>query len=179
MNSESDLIIDGVKLHLLIDRQEITSRVMRLAEQLSIDYAGKKPIFLCVLNGSFIFASDLVRRFTGNCEVCFIKMASYDGDTSTGKMKIPIGLPENLAGRHVIVVEDIVDTGFTMKNLKDMLHSQATASVRLASLFIKPTKLKYDVKVDYCAFEIPDDFIVGYGLDYNGLYRNLPDIYAK
>ena len=179
MKPQNVLSINGVNLTLFIENEKIKSKVSQIAEQLRAKYEGEIPVFLCVLRGAFIFAADLVRAYKGSCEISFIRLSSYEGTESTGVVKSVSGLPSNLAGRHVVVVEDIVDTGLTMSELKKMLMKEMPKSVEIATLFTKPSKLKCDVKVDYNCFEIPDKFIVGYGLDYNGLYRNLPDVYCK
>ena len=161
-----------------IPEAEIKERVKALAEQMSKDLEGKNPIFLGVLNGSFIFAADLMREMTVPCEISFVKLASYQGTTSTGKVKEVFGINENLSGRTVVIVEDIVESGQTMKQMIESLGTRNPESVRICTLFVKPEKLKEDLNLDYVAFLIPDDFIVGYGLDYDGLGRELKDVYT-
>ena len=145
---------------------------------MSKDLEGKNPIFLGVLNGSFIFAADLMREMTVPCEISFVKLASYQGTTSTGKVREVLGINENLSGRTVVIVEDIVESGQTMKQMIESLGTRNPESVRICTLFFKPEKLKEDLDLDYVAFRIPDDFIVGYGLDYDGLGRELKDVYT-
>ena len=161
-----------------IPEAEIKERVKALAEQMSKDLEGKNPIFLGVLNGSFIFAADLMREMTVPCEISFVKLASYQGTTSTGKVREVLGINENLSGRTVVIVEDIVESGQTMKQMIESLGTRNPESVRICTLFFKPEKLKEDLDLDYVAFRIPDDFIVGYGLDYDGLGRELKDVYS-
>ena len=161
-----------------ITEAEIKARVKALAQQISKDMEGKTPLFLGVLNGAFIFAADLMREMTIPCEISFVKLASYQGTTSTGKVKEVLGINENLSGRTVIIVEDIVESGQTMKRMVESLGTRNPASVHICALFFKPDKLQEDLTLDYVAFRIPDDFIVGYGLDYDQLGRNLKDIYT-
>ena len=161
-----------------IPESEIKARVKAVAQQISKDMAGKTPLFLGVLNGSFIFASDLMREMTIPCEISFVKLASYQGTTSTGKVKEVIGVNENLSGRTIIIVEDIVESGQTMKQMIESLGTRNPESVHICTLFFKPDKLKEELTLDYVAFRIPDDFIVGYGLDYDGQGRELKDVYT-
>jgi len=160
-----------------ISQGDIAARVQQLAAQLSADYAGKRPLLIGILNGSFIFAADLFRGLTIEAEISFIKLASYKGTSSTGHVVTAIGLEESLAGRDVIIVEDIIDTGKTLSSFLPTLHQLQPASVRIATFLTKPTALQYDIKADYCAFEIENKFVVGYGLDYDGLGRNLQALY--
>ena len=161
-----------------ITEVEIKARVKALAQQISKDMEGKTPLFLGVLNGAFIFAADLMREMTIPCEISFVKLASYQGTTSTGKVKEVLGINENLSGRTVIIVEDIVESGQTMKQMIESLGTRNPASVHICTLFFKPEKLQEELTLDYVAFRIPDDFIVGYGLDYDGLGRELKDVYS-
>ena len=161
-----------------IPESEIKARVKAVAQQISKDMEGKTPLLLGVLNGSFIFAADLMREMTIPCEISFVKLASYQGTTSTGKIKEVLGINENLSGRDVIIVEDIVESGQTMKQMVESLGTRNPASVHICTLFFKPEKLQEELTLDYVAFRIPDDFIVGYGLDYDGLGRELKDIYT-
>jgi hypoxanthine phosphoribosyltransferase len=139
---------------------------------------GKNPLFLGVLNGAFIFAADLMREMTIPCEISFVKLASYQGTISTGKIKEVFGVNEDLTGRTVVIVEDIVDTGATMKNMLESLGTRNPASIHICTLFVKPDKLKEPLDIEYAAFEIPNDFIVGYGLDYDQKGRGLKEIYT-
>ena len=161
-----------------IPETEIKERVKALAEQMSKDLEGKDPLFLGVLNGSFIFAADLMREMTIPCEISFVKLASYQGTTSTGKVREVLGINEDLSGRTVVIVEDIVESGRTMRQMIESLGTRNPESVRICTLFFKPEKLKEDLNLDYVAFSIPDDFILGYGLDYDGLGRELKDVYS-
>ena len=161
-----------------IPREEILKNVDEVAEKINRDMAGKNPLFLAVLNGAFVFAADLMRRITIPCEISFVKLASYQGVISTGKVREVIGINENLAGRTVVIVEDIVDTGLTMKQMMDSLATRNPDSVHICTLLLKPDKLQVPLDVEYVALRIPNDFIVGYGLDYDQQGRNLPDIYT-
>lgn len=161
-----------------ISEAEIKERVRELAQRLSKDMEGKNPLFLAVLNGSFIFAADLMRKMTIPCEISFVKLASYQGTTSTGKIKEVIGINEDLSGRTVVIVEDIVESGKTMKRMIETLGTRNPASVRICTLFVKPEKLEVELNIDYAAFSIPNAFIVGYGLDYDQQGRQLKEIYS-
>lgn len=161
-----------------ISESEIQKRVAAVAEKINHDMAGKNPLLLAVLNGSFIFAADLMRNLTIPCEISFVKLASYQGTTSTGKIKEIIGINENLENRDVIIVEDIVDTGNTMKRMLDTLGTRNPRSLHICTLLVKPGKLQVPLNIEYCAMEIPNDFIVGYGLDYDQQGRNLRNIYT-
>ena len=160
-----------------INGDEILKQVSRVAAEINHDMDGKKPVFLVVLNGAFMFAADLLKNIDIDCEVSFVKLASYQGTESTETVKELIGLNEDLAGRTVVVVEDIVDTGITMENIIADLLKLKVAEVRIATLLFKPQAFQKDFKIDYIGMDIPNDFIVGYGLDYDGLGRNLKDIY--
>ena len=157
---------------------EIKQRVKELAQQMSCDLEGKNPLFLAVLNGAFIFAADLMREMTIPCEISFVKLASYQGTTSTGKIQEVLGINEDLSGRTVIILEDIVETGLTIKQMIESLGTRNPASVHVCTLFFKPERLKEDLKLDYVAFRIPNDFILGYGLDYDQEGRGLKDLYT-
>lgn len=161
-----------------IPEAEILKKVQVVADRLNKDYAGKKPVFLAVLNGAFIFAADLMRMITVPSEISFVKYASYEGTSSTGSMKTLMGLNQDLAGRHVVIVEDIVDSGFTMAHMIEDLKKKNPASIEICSLLVKPSNLKVDLDINYAVMEIPNDFIVGYGLDYDQEGRNLRDIYT-
>lgn len=158
--------------------EEILKNVKAVADRINHDMAGKNPLFLAVLNGSFIFAADLMRYITIPCEISFVKLASYQGTMSTGKIKEVIGINEDIAGRTVIILEDIVESGLTIKRMMDTLGTRNPASVHICTLLLKPEKLKVDLNIEYAAMEIPNEFIVGYGLDYDQQGRNLRDIYT-
>ena len=155
-----------------IKEQEIQKEVIRVANEINRDLAGKNPLFLSVLNGSFMFTADLLKHITIPCEISFVKLASYQGITSTGVIKEVIGLNEDIAGRTIVIVEDIVDTGLTMQRLLETLGTRNPEAIHIASLLVKPEKLKVNLNIEYVAMEIPNDFIVGYGLDYDGFGRN-------
>jgi len=160
-----------------LSHEEILSQVERIANQINTDYQGKCPLFIAILNGSFMFGSDLFKSLKIEAEICFIKLASYKGIKSTGQVTTSIGLDVSLKDRDVILIEDIVDTGKTLHEFLPQLFNQNPTSIRIASLLHKPDALLYPVKVDYLGFEVPNKFLVGYGLDYDGLGRNLKDIY--
>lgn len=161
-----------------IPGETIQKEVSRVAAEISHDLADKNPLFLSVLNGAFMFTSDLMKRITIPCEISFVKLASYQGVSSSGVIKEVIGINEDITNRTVVIVEDIVDTGFTMQRLLETLGTRHPKEIKIASLLVKPDKLEVDLNVDYVAFNIPNDFIVGYGLDYDGFGRNYPDIYT-
>lgn len=156
---------------------EIKNKIALLGKQITLDYTGKKPLFVAVLNGSFVFAADLMREVNVNCEISFVKVASYHGSSSSGAVTELIGLTEHIEGRDIIVIEDIVDTGTTLEKVYAMLQERHPKSIAIATLLFKPEAYKKNIKIDYVAIEIPNDFIVGFGLDYDGLGRNLNDIY--
>lgn len=161
-----------------IPEAKIMQRVAEVAAQISADLKNENPLFLAVLNGSFVFAADLMRGITTPCEITFVRMASYEGIESTGKVKQLIGLNEQIEGRTVVIIEDIIDSGLTMEKLLTMLNEKNPKDVRIAALLVKPNNLKVNLDIPYCCFEIPNDFIVGYGLDYDGEGRNLRNIYT-
>lgn len=162
---------------LYISENEIKEQVKKVAVAMNEELAGKKPLFLVVLNGAFMFAADLLREIEIPCEVSFVRVSSYEGTSSTGEVKELIGLNENIEGRTLVVVEDIIDSGVTMREMLRMLKEKNPADVRVASLFVKPDNLKVNLDIHYRCFDIANDFIVGYGLDYDQEGRNLPDIY--
>lgn len=155
----------------------IQQRIQEVAKKISEDYAGKRPLFVAVLNGSFMFAADLFKYLEIEAEICFIKLSSYKGTQSTGKVITTIGLDDDLFGRDVILIEDIVDTGKTLHNFLPRLIHQQPKSLRLATLLHKPEATEHPLELDYIGFVIPNKFVVGYGLDYDGLGRNLKEIY--
>ncbi len=161
-----------------IHNMEIQLAVNNIAEKINIELKGSNPLFLVVLNGAFVFAADLLRKIRVDCEVSFVKLASYQGTSSTGKVRSLIGLNENIVDRNIIVVEDIVDSGLSMHYLLEEVKKMNPHKLFTASLLLKPDALKKKLDLDYVGLEIPDEFIVGYGLDYNGHGRNLQDIYV-
>lgn len=163
---------------VMIPASEIDKAVERVAEQLNKRYEGHTPVFLGVLSGSFLFLSDLVRKTTFDSQLAFVKISSYEGTESTGNVKQQFGVDFDIEGRDIIIVEDIVETGHSMNYLLDHLHRKNPASISICTLFFKPEKFLYEYKIDYTALSIGNEFIVGYGLDYNQLGRNLKDIYV-
>ncbi len=155
----------------------VLERIAQLAAQIDNDYAGKRPLFIAILNGSFMFASDLFKYISIEAEICFIKLASYKGTKSTGQVITAIGLDTDIVDRHVIVLEDIIDTGKTMNEFLPQLQHQQPASLKIAALLHKPEATAYPITIDYLGFSVPDKFLLGYGLDYDGLGRNLKEIY--
>jgi hypoxanthine phosphoribosyltransferase len=155
----------------------IDEKLQALAAKLNHDYAGKRPLFIAILNGSFMFSSDLFKYITIDAEICFIKLASYKGTKSTGHVITAIGLDTDVTGRHVVVLEDIIDTGKTLSNFLPQLKNQQPADIKIAVLLHKPDATVYPITIDYTCFSIENKFVVGYGLDYDGLGRNIPAIY--
>lgn len=173
-----------IKVHdktfeILIQQENIAKRTRLMGIQLNLDYENRCPIFIGVLNGCFLFMADLLKEISIPCEVAFVKVSSYQGTNSSGKIKETMGLPENLHNRDIILVEDIVDTGFTLNYLLQEVQKQKPASVKVCALLLKPDALKAPIEaLEYLGFEIANEFVVGFGLDYNGLGRNLTDIYC-
>ena len=163
---------------LFIPEEKILKEVKHVAMQINKDFEGKEPVVLAVLNGSFIFAADLLREVNVPCEISFVKLASYQGVNTTGEIREVIGLSVDLTGRPVIIVEDIVDTGLTMAHMLEELKKQNPTSIDICALLLKPGKLQVELDIKYCCLQIPNDFIVGYGLDYDGYGRNTRDIYT-
>ena len=160
-----------------ITADEIEEQVTRVAAEINTDYEGKKPLFIAILNGAFIFAADLFKKINVESEICFIKLASYKGVKSTGKVITAIGLDAELYGRDVIIVEDIVDTGKTLSQFLPQLEHHHPSSLKIAALLHKPAAMVHPIKIDYLGFTIPNKFVLGYGLDYDGLGRNIKEIY--
>lgn len=173
----STLRIHDKNFRLYISAEDIRKKVTELAGMLNRDYQGKHPVFIAILNGSFIFAADLFKELSIEAEISFIKLASYKGTKSSGQVISSIGLDMELFGRHVVIIEDIVDTGKTLNAFLPQLQHQQPLSLRIVALLHKPEATIYPMKVNYSGFEIPDKFVVGYGLDYNGLGRNNAAIY--
>lgn len=171
-----------VKVHdksfdIYLPEEKILRRIAEMAAAINKDYAGKRPFCIAILNGSFMFASDLFKQLTVDAELCFIKLASYKGMKSSGKVVTSIGLDEDLFDKDVIIVEDIVDTGKTLHNFLPRLMHQQPRSLKIATLLHKSEATEYPLTLDYIGFDIPNKFVVGYGLDYDGLGRNLKEIY--
>lgn len=171
-----------IKLHdkyfrTYLSEDKIAAAVKKLVKQISKDHKNEIPIFIGILNGSFMFVADFVRKYKYNCEVSFVKLASYQGTNSTGKIKQLVGINENLEGRTVIILEDIIDTGNTLQEIYDIFKDKKLKQLKIATLFFKPDVFKKELPIDYIGISIPDEFIVGYGLDYDGLGRNLSSIY--
>ena len=163
--------IKDKRFKTFIPEEQIMKEVARVADEIN-------PLFISVLNGSFMFTADLMKHLTMPCEVSFVILASYEGTSSTGKVKELVGLGDDITGRTVVIVEDIVDTGLTMKQLVETLRARGPKDIKIATLLVKPDKLKVELDINYVAMNIPNDFIVGYGLDYDGLGRNYRDIYT-
>ena len=169
--------IEDKTFGIYIQDHDIQQAIQTIANEMNVLYADKKPIFISVLNGAFMFTSDLLKKIEVPCELSFIKLSSYSGTTSTGTVKEIVGLQEEIAERDVIVIEDIIDTGITMQKIISELELKNPSSIRIATLLLKPDSVKVPIKPDFVCFSIPDKFVVGYGLDLNGIGRNLPDIY--
>ena len=169
--------LKGKCFEVFLKEDTILNEIDRVAQQLNNDYQDKDPLFVCVLNGAFMFAAELIGRFNANCEVTFIRIQSYEGVKRGESMKEIQSMVESVENRHVIIVEDIIDTGHTMHYLLNKLKEQNPATIRIATLLFKPQALQLPVQPDYVAKSIPNDFIVGFGLDYNGHGRNLKNIY--
>ena len=177
--NEEFILIGNEKFVPMITESDLQKRIEELGKQISEDYKNKLPIFIGVLNGSFMFLSDLLKNVDVHCEMDFLKLSSYgDEKLSSGKVKMLKELNADISERHVIVVEDIVDSGLSLSYMKRLLEQFNPASIRYASLLVKPGSLKYDVKIDYIGFEISNEFVIGYGLDYAQKYRNLRSIYV-
>ena len=165
------------KFDTFLSEQEIQSKIKELAEQLNKDYKDRRPLFIAILNGSFMFAADLFKYLTIDAEICFIKLASYKGVKSSGNVITAIGLDHDVFEREVVIVEDIVDTGKTLNEFLPKLEHQQPKSMKIAALLHKPEATQFPLQIDYLGFSIPNKFVVGYGLDYDGLGRNLKEIY--
>ena len=175
---ENKIKLQDKTFRVLISAEEIDKAVTRVADQLNERYLGRTPIFLGVLSGSFLFLADLVRKVNFESQLAFVKISSYDGTESTGNVKQQFGVDFDIEGRDIIIVEDIVETGHSMNYLLDHLRKKNPASISICTLFFKPEKFLYEYEIDYTALSIGNEFIVGYGLDYNQLGRNLKDIYV-
>ncbi len=174
----SNVLIHGRTFKIKITAAEIQKAVTEVATKINIDLRDKKPLFLAVLNGSFMFTADLMKQVNIECEISFMKLTSYEGLSSTGNIKQLIGIIEEIKGRTIVIVEDIVDTGNTIENIMELLIEQGASEIKVATLLFKPEAYTKSIPIDYKAIVVPNDFLVGYGLDYNGLGRNLADIYV-
>ena len=172
-----NIVVHDKEFEPYLSAEQITVKVQQMADQINRDYAGKRPLFIAILNGSFMFAADLFKAVTIDAEICFIKLASYKGTKSSGQVITAIGLDTDLIDRHVIILEDIVDTGKTLSEFLPQLQHHHPASLKIAALLHKPEATVYPIKVDYLGFSIPNKFVLGYGLDYDGLGRNIKEIY--
>ncbi len=176
---DKSITVNGLRFTPYLSREDINAQVKRVASEIRRDMEGKRPLYLCVLTGAFIFASDLIREVgITDCSVAFVRYASYEGTSSTGKVKQLMGVGDEVEGRNIVIIEDIVDTGLTARRMIDDLKKKNPASIKFASLLHKPESSTTGYVPDYTAFSIPPKFIIGYGLDLDGSARNLPDIYV-
>lgn len=173
----STIQVHDKQFETYLSAEQISQQIKRVATEINRDYQGKTPLFVAVLNGCFMFASDLFKELSIEAEICFVKLASYQGIKSTGKVVTTIGLDAAIKDRDIIVIEDIVDTGKTLFEFLPQLADQNPASIKIATLLYKPEALEHNIKLDYIGFEVPNKFLLGYGLDYDGLGRNLKEIY--
>lgn len=173
----SEIKILDKTFRIYIPQNDIEKAIQDVADSINVDMRGKNPVFVVVLNGAFMFAAELFKRINIDCEVCFVKLASYESTQSTGNVRQLMGIDKPLEGRNVVIVEDIVDTGHTINYTLDYLKDKNIADVKIATLFFKPKAYQYSYPLDYVAMDIENEFIVGYGLDYNQQGRNLPDVY--
>jgi hypoxanthine phosphoribosyltransferase len=174
---DKPIYIHNSRFKPAISEERILEVIRGMANDLNRDLGDKKPLFLSVLNGAFLFTADLIKHFNSECEISFVKLASYSG-TESGTLKSLIGLSENISGRNIVILEDIIDSGATVEALLEELKQKNPASVKIAALIFKPEAFKRNFSIDYVGLKIPNDFIVGYGMDYDGLGRNLRDIYV-
>jgi hypoxanthine phosphoribosyltransferase len=177
MSQQNTISLFGKTFVPYLSEQEIQAQIIKIAQEINTDYADKKPLFLSILNGAFMFSADLFKHISIEAEICFIKLASYKGTQSTGHVITSIGLDSNVTNRHIIVLEDIIDTGKTLHTFLPQIINQQPASLKIAALLHKPEATVHDVHVDYCCFKIPNKFVLGYGLDFDGFGRNTKDIY--
>lgn len=178
----SNRLVRVIQLHdkhfvPFINANDIDTALKRIAKEAEADMGNEVPVFIGVLNGAFMVVSDFLKHYSKPCEISFVKLTSYEGTSTTHEVKQLIGLGQNLEGRTVVIIEDIVDTGNTLVELKKMFEKEKVKELKIATLFLKPDAYTKDIKLDYVGIEIPDKFIVGYGLDYDGLGRNLPEVY--
>jgi hypoxanthine phosphoribosyltransferase len=170
--------INGLKFEISITHEQISEKVRLLAQRINADYEGKNPVFVVMLSGAFIFAADLIRELNFSPQVAFAKYSSYEGTETTGVVKKIMDVNIDIKDRDVVIVEDIIDTGTTMSRVVPMFKQKGAKSIKIATMLLKPEKLRYNLEVDYVAMSIPSEFILGYGLDFNEEGRNFKDIYA-
>jgi hypoxanthine phosphoribosyltransferase len=173
-----EIIVLGKKFKELIPEKDINERIKKLASQINKDFAGKEVVFLGILNGAFLFAADLFKKIDLKARISFVKLASYEGTQSSGTIKELIGWNEDIKNKNIIIIEDIVDTGNTLERIVDELVIRKVSGIKVATLLLKPKAYTKDIPINYIGFEIPNDFVIGYGLDYDGYARNLPSIYT-
>lgn len=179
LENSQEIIVNNEVFKVLLTEEQIQNRTKELAEQISNDYKNKVPVFIGVLNGAFIFMADLIKNVNINCEIDFFKLSSYgDAKISSGKVKLLKELNCDVTNRDIIIVEDIVDSGLSIKYIEEIFKERKPASMRVVSLLRKPQSIKYEIKIDYIGFNIPSKFVIGYGLDYEQKYRNLKSIYV-
>jgi hypoxanthine phosphoribosyltransferase len=171
------VILHDKEFEQFISKRDIQAAVRSLSDRITKDYEGQKPVFLIVLNGAFMFAADLLKRIRFDCEIAFVKVKSYNGTQSTGTIHQVLGLDIPLQGRSVLLVEDIIDTGLTLDNLRSQVLEMGASNVKIVSCLLKPSAFSKNYAIDYLCFSIPNEFVVGYGLDYDGLGRNYPEVY--
>ena len=173
----SEIIVNSKRFIPYISESDILIRIKEIASDIDRDYSDRRPLFIAILNGSFMFASDLFKDISIEAEICFIKLASYKGTKSSGQVVTAIGLDTDITGRHVVVIEDIIDTGKTMNEFLPQLKNLQPASLKMAALLHKPEATQYPTEIHYLGFQVPNKFLLGYGLDYDGLGRNIREIY--
>lgn len=176
-NESKNISLFGKTFEPFLSESTIAEAIKNMAQTLNETYEGKKPLFISILNGAFMFSSDLFKQITIEAEICFIKLASYKGTQSTGHVITSIGLDSNITDRHIVILEDIIDTGKTLHTFLPQIKNQQPASVKIAALLHKPEATVHPVEVDYCCFKIPNKFVLGYGLDFDGYGRNTKEIY--
>jgi len=179
MNSNNHITIKDKDFELYISSDKIQHRIGEMASEINMKIGHKNPVFICVLNGSFFFASDLIKNFNHECEVTFVKLASYLGSGSSGKVKVLVGLSHQIKDRHIVIIEDIIDSGRTMKQMLELLSEHHPASISIVTLLFKESALEEDIHPDYFGFKVENKFLVGYGLDYFEIGRNLNDLYIN
>jgi len=178
-DNPQEIWVGTEKFVSFLTSEQIQKRIKELANEISVEYKTKLPIFIGVLNGSFMFMADLMKNININCEIDFFKLSSYgDAKITSGQVKLIKDLNADITDRHLIIVEDIVDTGLSIKYIEELLSNHNPASVKVVSLLVKPESIKYEIKIDYIGFKIPNKFVIGYGLDYAQKYRNLSSIYV-